>query len=165
MQKVVMYATGWCGYCARARALLQRKNVPFEEIDVDAQPEARERHRLGAEPVRRGRDRGGERRGERRRARASLPAVRRADRQRQRGTVRAVQDERRGLQDEGTGAAAGERHAQLGADSQGKGQAAPQARVRAAAACRRGQPHFTEVGVAGGAEEDHDCGHEKAGSG
>jgi glutaredoxin 3 len=33
--KVVMYATGWCGYCARARALLQKKNVEFEEIDAD----------------------------------------------------------------------------------------------------------------------------------
>jgi glutaredoxin 3 len=42
MQKVVMYSTGWCGYCSRARALLERKNVPFEEIDVDAHPEARE---------------------------------------------------------------------------------------------------------------------------
>lgn len=30
-----MYSTGWCGYCARARALLQKKNVEFEEIDVD----------------------------------------------------------------------------------------------------------------------------------
>ncbi len=39
--KVVMYATGWCGYCARARDLLQRKNVTFEEIDIDARPEAR----------------------------------------------------------------------------------------------------------------------------
>lgn len=37
-----MYATGWCGYCARARALLESKGVPFEEIDVDAQPGARE---------------------------------------------------------------------------------------------------------------------------
>jgi len=42
MQKVLMYTTDWCGYCARARALLERKNVPFEEIDVDAHPEARE---------------------------------------------------------------------------------------------------------------------------
>jgi len=42
MQKVVMYATDWCGYCARARALLESKGVPFEEIDVDAQPGARE---------------------------------------------------------------------------------------------------------------------------
>jgi len=33
--KVVMYSTGWCGYCARARALLQQKNVEFEEIDAD----------------------------------------------------------------------------------------------------------------------------------
>jgi glutaredoxin 3 len=33
--KVVMYATGWCGYCARARALLQSKNVEIEEIDAD----------------------------------------------------------------------------------------------------------------------------------
>ena len=36
-----MYATNWCGYCARARALLESRNVPFEEIDVDARPEAR----------------------------------------------------------------------------------------------------------------------------
>jgi glutaredoxin 3 len=36
-----MYATAWCGYCARARALLESKNVPFDEIDVDASPRAR----------------------------------------------------------------------------------------------------------------------------
>ena len=36
-----MYATGWCGFCERARALLKSKNVPFEEIDVDARTEAR----------------------------------------------------------------------------------------------------------------------------
>ena len=36
-----MYATGWCGFCERARALLRAKNVPFEEIDVDALPAAR----------------------------------------------------------------------------------------------------------------------------
>ena len=39
--KVQMYATGWCPYCERARQLLQRKHVDFEEIDVDARPEAR----------------------------------------------------------------------------------------------------------------------------
>ena len=37
---VVMYTTGWCPYCERARKLLSRKNVAFEEIDVDA-PEKR----------------------------------------------------------------------------------------------------------------------------
>ena len=36
-----MYTTSWCGYCERARQLLQRKNVPFEDIDVDARPGAR----------------------------------------------------------------------------------------------------------------------------
>lgn len=39
--KVQMYATGWCPYCERARQLLRQKNVDFEEIDVDARPEAR----------------------------------------------------------------------------------------------------------------------------
>jgi glutaredoxin 3 len=39
--KVVMYATGWCPYCARARRLLADKGIEFEEIDVDAQPGAR----------------------------------------------------------------------------------------------------------------------------
>lgn len=42
MAKVVMYATGWCPYCERARALLTRKGVAFEEIDIDAPPSRRE---------------------------------------------------------------------------------------------------------------------------
>ena len=36
-----MYVTAWCPYCSRARRLLQSKSVPFEEIDIDAHPEAR----------------------------------------------------------------------------------------------------------------------------
>jgi len=39
--KVVMYATGWCPYCARARTLLEHKSVAIEEIDIDAHPDAR----------------------------------------------------------------------------------------------------------------------------
>jgi glutaredoxin 3 len=39
--RVVMYATDWCPYCNRARQLLARKNVPFEEIDIEMSPEAR----------------------------------------------------------------------------------------------------------------------------
>jgi len=39
--QVVMYATGWCPYCHRARSLLERKGVAFEEIDLDAVPERR----------------------------------------------------------------------------------------------------------------------------
>jgi glutaredoxin 3 len=38
---VTMYTTSWCPYCSRARALLARKNVAFEEIDVESAPEKR----------------------------------------------------------------------------------------------------------------------------
>ena len=37
-----MYGADWCGYCARARALLTRKGVVFEEIDTDLVPGARQ---------------------------------------------------------------------------------------------------------------------------
>ena len=36
-----MYSTGWCPYCERARSLLESKQVEFEEIDVEARPDAR----------------------------------------------------------------------------------------------------------------------------
>jgi glutaredoxin 3 len=36
MAKVELYTTMWCGYCARARALLNKKGVAFTDIDVDA---------------------------------------------------------------------------------------------------------------------------------
>ena len=39
--KVLMYATDWCPYCARARTLLGEKGVAFEEIDIEAVPGAR----------------------------------------------------------------------------------------------------------------------------
>ena len=39
---VVMYATGWCPYCERARQLLQRKRIEFTEIDIDKDPALRE---------------------------------------------------------------------------------------------------------------------------
>ena len=39
---VVMYSTGWCPYCVRARALLERKGLPFREIKVDENPAHRE---------------------------------------------------------------------------------------------------------------------------
>ncbi|MFI4947794.1 MAG: glutaredoxin 3 [Alphaproteobacteria bacterium] len=42
MAKVEMYATGWCPYCARARALLERKGVAFTEFDIDEEPRRRD---------------------------------------------------------------------------------------------------------------------------
>ena len=41
MATVTMYATGWCPYCARARALLASKGATVEEIDIEAHPEQR----------------------------------------------------------------------------------------------------------------------------
>ena len=35
MTEVTIYSTGWCPYCVRARALLQRKGVAFREIDIE----------------------------------------------------------------------------------------------------------------------------------
>jgi len=32
---VQMYTTSWCGYCARAKALLDARDVPYEEIRLD----------------------------------------------------------------------------------------------------------------------------------
>jgi len=34
MAKVEIYTSGWCPYCDRARALLARKGVAFQEIDA-----------------------------------------------------------------------------------------------------------------------------------
>ena len=45
MAKVEMYTTQWCGYCARARALLQRKGVEFAEYDIEEEAGRREEAR------------------------------------------------------------------------------------------------------------------------
>ncbi len=40
--KIQMYSADWCGYCARARRLLDAKGAKYEEIDVDVVPGARQ---------------------------------------------------------------------------------------------------------------------------
>jgi glutaredoxin 3 len=39
---IVMYSTAWCGYCQRARNLLERKGVPVREVKIDEEPGERE---------------------------------------------------------------------------------------------------------------------------
>jgi glutaredoxin 3 len=39
--RIILYSADWCGYCARARRLLDAKGVQFEEIDVDVVEGAR----------------------------------------------------------------------------------------------------------------------------
>ncbi|HTE42052.1 MAG TPA: glutaredoxin 3 [Steroidobacteraceae bacterium] len=41
-QPVVMYSTAFCGYCQRAKSLLDRKGVAFTEIKVDENPDDRD---------------------------------------------------------------------------------------------------------------------------
>nr|WP_262692999.1 glutaredoxin 3 [Kordiimonas aestuarii] len=41
MANIVMYSSGMCPYCYRAKALLQQKGVAFREISVDMNPQAR----------------------------------------------------------------------------------------------------------------------------
>jgi glutaredoxin 3 len=38
-----MYTTAWCGYCVRAKALLEQRGLPFEEVRVDDDPNFRTR--------------------------------------------------------------------------------------------------------------------------
>jgi len=39
---IVMYSTGWCPYCDRARSLFARKGVSIEEIKIDEDPVQRD---------------------------------------------------------------------------------------------------------------------------
>ena len=32
---VIIYTSSLCGFCYRAKSLLNRNNIPFEEIDID----------------------------------------------------------------------------------------------------------------------------------
>jgi len=41
MAEVKIYTTPFCPYCLRAKSLLSRKGVAFEEIDVANKPEMR----------------------------------------------------------------------------------------------------------------------------
>ena len=38
-----MYTTRWCGYCVRAKALLESRGIAFEEISLDDDPAFRQR--------------------------------------------------------------------------------------------------------------------------
>jgi glutaredoxin 3 len=43
MRQVDVYTTRWCGYCVRAKTLLESKGVPFREINLDDDPRFRDR--------------------------------------------------------------------------------------------------------------------------
>lgn len=35
-----LYSTPWCGYCHRLKGQLEREGVVFDEVDIEAVPEA-----------------------------------------------------------------------------------------------------------------------------
>jgi glutaredoxin 3 len=41
MARIEVYTTGWCGFCVRAKALLDQRGLPYEEIRVDDDPDFR----------------------------------------------------------------------------------------------------------------------------
>jgi glutaredoxin len=43
--KVKLYTTAWCGYCKKARAYLNARNIPFEDIDVETTDRGRREFR------------------------------------------------------------------------------------------------------------------------
>ena len=43
MTRIRIYTTRWCGYCVRAKALLDAKGLAYEEISLDDDPRFRQR--------------------------------------------------------------------------------------------------------------------------
>ena len=43
MARIQLYSTRWCGYCVRAKALLESKGLDYEEIALDDDPRFRQR--------------------------------------------------------------------------------------------------------------------------
>jgi glutaredoxin 3 len=42
MPRIQIYTTRWCGYCVRAKALLDSRGLAYEEVAVDGDPAFRE---------------------------------------------------------------------------------------------------------------------------
>jgi glutaredoxin 3 len=63
MATIRMYTTRWCGYCVRAKALLDARGLEYEEVEVGDDPDFRVRLRdltggwtvpqilIGGEPI------------------------------------------------------------------------------------------------------------------
>jgi glutaredoxin 3 len=43
MPDIRLYTTSWCGYCLRAKALLESLGLPYKEIECDDEPGFREK--------------------------------------------------------------------------------------------------------------------------
>jgi glutaredoxin 3 len=43
MPRIRLYSTRWCGYCVRAKTLLESKGIEYEEISLDDDPAFRQK--------------------------------------------------------------------------------------------------------------------------
>jgi glutaredoxin 3 len=43
MPKIQLYTTKWCGYCVRAKTLLDAKGLDYDEVNLDDDPGFRRR--------------------------------------------------------------------------------------------------------------------------
>jgi len=51
-EKVILYATSWCGYCAKVRELLRDNHIPYHEYDIDRSVEGHKQYKhLGGNGV------------------------------------------------------------------------------------------------------------------
>ena len=41
MIRIQIYTTRWCGYCVRAKTLLDEKGIPYDEVSLDDDPDFR----------------------------------------------------------------------------------------------------------------------------
>jgi len=39
--QITVYSTDWCGYCERAKRLLDDRGIEYEEVAIDEQPDFR----------------------------------------------------------------------------------------------------------------------------
>ena len=43
MARIRVYSTRWCGYCVRAKSLLESRGIEYEEISLDDDPAFRQK--------------------------------------------------------------------------------------------------------------------------
>jgi glutaredoxin 3 len=43
MARILVYTTTWCGYCVRAKALLDARGLDYEEVRIDDEPDFRQK--------------------------------------------------------------------------------------------------------------------------
>jgi glutaredoxin 3 len=43
MARILVFSTRWCGYCVRAKTLLENRGIEYEEISLDDDPAFRQK--------------------------------------------------------------------------------------------------------------------------